>query len=425
MAAPDAAQGLGEGTVLMPPPTPSWASAPAQDSGPMGAPPPAQGTGPLNGAPADPESTAAWVFEPDADDEPLRPSASATPGSADATQIAPPPAWAAQPHAGTPGSESIVPDSWYAKPRKPAPEPEPDPPTWNPEPAGRPGWNESPAAPSGWDAAPPAPATQMDWNVQPAPPQWGATAVPGGTDPVQQGMGQGPPGFGPPTQPPMGGHDQFGGPLDGRGAPPATGGRAGKPLVIGVCALVLVAVITVGMVMWPEGDKKTPPSTPTGPVSGKGPDKKPDPAVEQAVQVNLLLNASSDTRRTLARSLAFTGKCQDLPKAVSGFQEVATRRQNQLRRTAGLKLDKLQQGERMRSYLRQSFQASLQVDQSLLSWAQRNQRRCKGKPRPNAAHAPGRAPAERRATLSKKRFVLLWNRVAAKTGQPTRQWNGW
>ncbi|MGI5166817.1 hypothetical protein ACQEU3_20935 [Spirillospora sp. CA-253888] len=423
MAAPDAARGLGDNTVMVPPPSPSWAPAGAQDSGPMGAPPPAQGTGPLNGPPADPESTAAWVFEPDADDEPPRPSASATPGSADATQIAPPPAWAEQPHAGTPGSESIVPDSWYAKPRRPEPEPEPAPPVWNPEPAARPGWNESPAAPSGWDAAPPAPATQMDWNAQPAPPQWGATSVLGADDPGRQGMGPGPQGFGPPTQPPTGGHDPFGGP----GAPPpATGGKASKPLVIGVCALVLVAVITVGMVMWPDGDKKTPPATPTGPVSNKkSPDKEQTPAVVQAVQVNLLLNASSDTRRTLARSLAFTGKCHDLPKAISGFQEVATRRQNQLQRTAGLKLDRLQQGERMRAYLRQSFQASLQVDRSLLTWAQRSQRRCKGKPRPDAGRAPGRAPAERRATTSKKRFVVLWNPVAKKTGQPTRQWNGW
>ncbi|WP_067475526.1 hypothetical protein [Actinomadura hibisca] len=465
MAAPSAAQGLGDKTMMVPPPTPSWAPAepqgaepqgsgqqgsgplsPApQGTGPMGTPPPAQ----LNGAPADPESTAAWVFEPDADDEPAPPTASATPGAADATQIAPPPAWAEQPHAGTPGSESIVPDSWYAKPRKPEPEAA-APPTWNEAPAAPAGWNEAPAAPPSWNEAPAAPSnwneppaaqpqpntpapTQMDWNAQPAAPQWGATAVLGANGPATQAMDQGPQGFGPPQQPPPGGQGPFGGQFGEQGgypapaAPSPSGSKAGKPLVIGVCALVLVAVATVGMVMWPEGEeKKAPTASATDPAAAKETqNKKQDPAVAQAVQVNLLLNASSDTRRTLARSLTLTGKCQDLPQAISGFQEVATRRQNQLRRTAGLKLDKLQQGERMRAHLRQSFQASLQVDQSLLTWAQRNQRHCKGKPRPDAAKAPGRAPAEQRATLSKKRFVVLWNRVAKKTGQPTRQWNGW
>ncbi len=58
----------------------------------------------------------------------------------------------------------------------------------------------------------------------------------------------------------------------------------------------------------------------------------------------------------------------------------------------------------------------------LLKWAQANQRNCRGKPKPSAAHVPGRAAQERRATTAKKQFVVLWNPVAQKTDQPKRSW---
>ncbi|TDD60806.1 hypothetical protein, partial [Actinomadura rubrisoli] len=47
------ADALGDRTVMVPPPTPSWAPAPAAPAAPGMLPP------------VDPESTAAWTFDPD------------------------------------------------------------------------------------------------------------------------------------------------------------------------------------------------------------------------------------------------------------------------------------------------------------------------------------------------------------------------
>lgn len=143
---------------------------------------------------------------------------------------------------------------------------------------------------------------------------------------------------------------------------------------------------------------------------------------QQAAVLNKILNDSVDTRRVLAGALGRAGKCKTLPQAIQGFQTVAQRRTNQLNRTKALKVDKLANGERLRASLSQALMASLQVDQVLLRWAQANQPRCKGKPRPSAARVPGRAAIEQRATTAKKQFVVLWNPVAKKTGQPQRSW---
>ncbi|MGK5555818.1 hypothetical protein ACSNOI_29785, partial [Actinomadura kijaniata] len=235
-----------------------------------------------------------------------------------------------------------------------------------------------------------------------------------------QGPGFGPqPGFGGPQQP-------FGMPGD-QGAypppPPVTGGRASKPMIIGVGALVLVAAVTVGVVMWPGGEE----GGTARPQASDPPSKQVNNSKslerEQAEKVNSVLDASGDARRALVGGLAAARACKTLPQAITGFQQVAQRRQAQLRATQTLKVDKLPNGERLRLTLRQSFQASLDVDRALLAWAQRNRARCKGKPRPAAAQAPGRAQAERQATASKQRFVAMWNPIAGRNGLPKRPWS--
>ncbi|MFC6880035.1 MULTISPECIES: hypothetical protein [Actinomadura] len=368
-------------------------------------------------------------------------------------------------------AESIVPDSWFAQPRKPDSQPEAQgPQVWTPQP-------QSQDQAWGMDAAPLAiagspPAAEMTQLDGPSPdgatqfvanPMMDATQFDSGTrvdgmavsghggmmgpspagDPMASGgfMGNGaqmgpggpmgPGGMGPGGPGPMG-TDGQGGQMNGYGGfPPAptkrSGSQASKPLIISVCALVAVALVAVAFVMWPDGEKKSPPAAkPSATGSGKQQvaQKKrlTGPARQQANAVNELLNASADTRKVLARALASTRQCKELPTAIGGFQTVAQRRQNQLRRTQNLQLDKLQNGERLRAHLRQAFQASLEVDQALLNWARSNQQRCHGKPRPDAAHVPGRAAAEQRATQAKQRFVVLWNPVAKRTSQPQRRW---
>ncbi|WP_169809390.1 hypothetical protein, partial [Actinomadura chibensis] len=214
------------------------------------------------------------------------------------------------------------------------------------------------------------------------------------------------------------------------GYPPGQGGRPGgggpsKPLIATVAALVTVAAGAVLYVAWPSGDDSSGktgahPSPSNTQVAQKNP--IPPATKEQAAALNAILNASVDTRRILAGALGRAGKCKTLPQAIQGFQIVAQRRQNQLVRTRDLQVDKLANGERLRASLTEALTASLQVDQVLLQWAQQNQPRCHGRPKPSAAQVPGRAPIEQRATAAKKKFVVLWNPVAKRTGQPLRNW---
>lgn len=418
---------------------PSWATPPT----PLSAPPAPPQAGPPQGqAPShDPESTAAWTFDPNAD--PPTPQAGT-----------PAPAWNDAPPAPTFGSlpvrepeppESIVPESWFAQPRKPSGD------TGGtqilpPQPGGPPMDGATQIAPGPMMGG--VPQGQAPYGMNPGYDQPNFSQAQFGQAQFDQpnfsqpSMGQpqfdqprfdqaqfeqGPmnPQMGAPMGPPMG-------PGPGGFGPPPPGGRSGtgpnRPLLVAVGALVTIAVVTIAFVAWPSGGDPASGAQPsTSSSSGK---QQPvaqkntiSPAArEQAAAMNAVLTDSHETRRVLGRALAGAGKCKTLPAAIQGFQVVAQRRQNQIQRTQNLKLDKLAGGERLRGSLRQALQASLDVDRVLLVWAQQNQRDCRGKPRPSAAQVPGRAAHERRATLAKKQFVVLWNPVAKETGQPRRSW---
>ncbi|MES9539315.1 hypothetical protein [Actinomadura sp. NPDC000600] len=495
-AAGGGAEALGDRTMMVPPPTPSWAPSPQPpaapdlgmqpgpqgmpqtgpqgmpDLGPQGAPefpaqpplqlyaePPATASAPTPAVASPlpspgPEDTAAWTFDPNEDDD----------ASGGFSTPPPPPAWAggqqappandpAPPAPGgsnpfglqeqPPPTESIVPDSWFAQPRKPEGEADATQ-VWGQQP---PGAAQPPAFPDpeatqlapGPGAALAMPGDQGfggdfdQTRMDPGYPMGGPPPMGGmGPGPMQQGpmqpgpMQQGP--MGPGMQPmgPMGpGDPAFGGYPPGQF--PQGQGKSGtsKPLIAAVAALVTVAVGTVAFVVWPSGD-----DSPSGPGPSPAASQKqvaqknaiPPEMKQQAAALNGILNDSVDTRRILAGALGRAGKCKTLPQAIQGFQTVAQRRTNQMRRTQNLKVDKLANGERLRGSLNQALGASLQVDQVLLQWAQANQRKCKGKPRPSAAQVPGRAAAEKRATLAKRQFVVLWNPVAKKTDQPQRSW---
>ncbi|MFI0450821.1 hypothetical protein [Actinomadura sp. 6N118] len=508
MSAPVAADAevVGDKTMMVPPPTPAW--APSQDAAPGGLPPappstlppppaPAEGFSPASSGgfpaasgphpttsgphpaasgalpPADPESTAAWTFDPDddMDDGPAPgsgPGSGGAPAAFGAAPPPPPPSWAGagagpSPYGSEPPAESIVPDSWFAPARTPdeqsqdaaqatqqwAPQSQPAEQSW--------GMDATQVAPPAQHQQQPldANATMMDQGrpqfdgnatmldqgmphpnapFSPGMDPYGSPGMdsygmqPGGMDPHGMQPGGMQPGGFPGQGGPMGPHGMPGDPAYGGQLPPRSSGGVSKVLVIAVAALVVVALVTVGLVMWPEGDKKPPAAKPpaTTAPNKKVSDDKPLPVAtkQQAAAVNELLNASADTRRVLTAAIGKTRKCEDLPAAMSGFQRVAQRRQNQVRRTDGLKVDKLRRGEQLRAALRQSFQGSLEVDQALMTWAQQAQQNCNGKPKPDATQAPGRAAAERKATLGKKQLVKLWNPIAKKTGHSQRRWNG-
>ncbi|GAA2615933.1 hypothetical protein SMC26_09705 [Actinomadura fulvescens] len=453
-------EAIGDKTMMVPPPTPAWAPPPAAPGGLPPAPPsslpppPAPSDGPspassggfpaASGAlpPADPESTAAWTFDPDEDDDGPVPGAGGAPAgfgaaSSPSPPPPPPPSWAGNgagpsPYGTEPPAESIVPDSWFA-------------------PARTPDEQQIDANATMVVQGQPQDQTRFDGNAtmldqgMPHP----NAPFPSGMDPngmqpgsMHGGMqpgGMQPGGMQPGGFPANGGFQGPGGPMGPSGmpvdpayggqAPPRSSGGVSKPLIITVAVLVVVALVTVGLVVWPDGEKKNPPAAKppaTNAPNKKVSDDKPLPVAtkQQAATVHALLNASADTRRVLTVAIGKTRKCEDLPAAMEGFQRVAQRRQNQLRRTAGLKLDRLKRGEQLRAALRQSFQGSLEADQALMAWAQQAQQGCDGTPKPDAAQAPGRAAAERKATLAKKQLVRLWNPIAKQAGHSQRRWNG-
>ncbi|KAB2347867.1 hypothetical protein [Actinomadura rudentiformis] len=509
MSAPVAADAevVGDKTMMVPPPTPAW--APSQDAALGGLPPappstlppppsPAEGLStPSSGGfpassggfpassggfqaasgslpassggfpaasgslpPADPESTAAWTFDPDDDleDDPAPGSGPGTGGAPAAFGAAPPPpppSWAGagagpSPYGTEPPAESIVPDSWFAPARTPDEQPQGA--AQSPQQQATQQWApQQPPAGDSWSmdatqVALPAHQQQQPLDASATMMDQGRPQFDGNATMLDQGMphpnapfspgmdphGMQPHGMQPGGYPgpggPMGPHGMPVDPAYGGQPPPRSSGGVSKALVITVAALVVVALVTVGLVMWPEGEKKPPAAKPpaTTAPNKKVSDDKPLPVAtkQQAMAVHRLLNASAQTRRELAAAIGKTRKCEDLPAAMTGFQGVAQRRQNQLRRTNGLKLDKLSRGEQLRAALRQSFQGSLEVDQALMTWAQQAQQNCNGKPKPDATQAPGRAAAERKATLGKKQLVKLWNPIAKKTGHPQRRWNG-
>ncbi|WP_433476630.1 hypothetical protein ACQPZP_06010 [Spirillospora sp. CA-142024] len=470
-----AAEVPGDRTMMTPPPTPSWGTGaqpavspdlamPPQPSPQQTAPePPArpplrlsvEPSDPTPAAasplpPVDPEDTAAWTFNPDEDDSGgFRP-----PPAWGNEQPAPPAEEKAAPAAGPPPSnpfglgeqaspgESIVPDSWFAQPRRPeGPEAEPTQVWGQQPPAGQPAtmldadvtqFDPGPgSAPGAQGFGEDLDRTRMDPGSPMGAPMGAAPLMgpmnqpPMGPGPMGPGQMGAPP-MGPGMQPmgPMGPGDPAFGYPPGQVPPGPNKNGTSKPLIAAVAALVTVAAGAVAVVAWPSGgspgDANPSPAASQKQVAQKN--AIPPETKQQAATVNKLINDSVATRRVLAGALGRAGKCKTLPQAIQGFQTVAQRRTNQLNRTRALKVDKLANGERLRGSLSQALTASLQVDQVLLQWAQANQRKCKGKPRPSAAHVPGRAAGERRATTAKKQFVVLWNPVAKQTGQPLRSW---
>ncbi|WP_119726975.1 hypothetical protein [Thermomonospora amylolytica] len=370
------------------------------------------------------EDTQAWTMPPDDEDEDDAPQAGLP-----ALPAPPPPApaWAAGP-AGQAGGEALVPDSWFAEPRPPAPEGAVEQPGGLPD-AGMPQpWAQSPApaalpAPVGMPGGYDAPGADQGWSPQGVEQGWQtAPGMQPGGDPYQDPYQQPAAGYGNATAVYEGGYPPPGEYPAAQGG----GGRSNKPLAIGVAVLVMVALVAVGLVLWPDGGgtaAATGPSASATPRSASEP--KPTKArpsaatVAQARQVHALLNASADTRNALGRALSAAARCKTLPAAIQGFQQVAVRRNNQIQRTRALKVDQLKEGEKLRASLLRSFQLSLEVDQAFLAWAQKARSGCKGRPKRDADYRRGNTLSAQ-ATVAKKRFTLLWNPIARDVGLPTR-----
>jgi hypothetical protein len=329
-------------------------------------------------------------------------------------------------------AESIVPDSWFAGsqpgPRQPAEQWPPHPTERSPQPteqsphpteqwSPRPSEQWSPQPSEQWSPRPSEqwspraePANQGPWGPQPEPgttSAWGAQPHngPGAMPHHDNAMpGQG---FSPSP------HQDFSGPQH-YGYPPAEQkrGRAGKPMILGVAGLVVVALVAVAFVMWPDSPEK-PQSRPT-PAAVTSSAKVDDPvARKQALTVNSLLNASAASRGELGRALVAAKQCKGLPAAIQAMKRVAQQRQLQISRTRRLQVDSLSGGTQLRAHLAKSMQISLDVDKAYLSWAQHASHGCKGRPKGDANYRRG-GQLSNQATVSKQRFAALWAPVATE-----------
>ncbi|RAY11328.1 hypothetical protein DPM19_30355 [Actinomadura craniellae] len=375
------------------PPAPAAPAAPAwaQDSPARPELPPADAPGPQAWE-NDSESTQTWSMEQELQPTPPKP-----------LPLPPEPAPAPRP----PG-ESIVPDSWFAEPRDPGAASTQQ---WTPQPAPQQPWPDRDPGNPGQPWADRDPG--QPWAPQ--PPQDGLpqnrTAVlnagPPGMDP----------GFGPPMGPPMGAPPPY----------PAPGpqGRASKPLVIAVAALVAVAMLSVIIVLWPDGEGSAKADS-TSPAANQA-TATPEPAANnsaarrQAAAFDALLRAGGASRAELGRALATARKCKTMPAALAGFQRVAQQRRQQMNKARTLEVSALANGTRLRSSLARSFELSLQTDLHFLKWAERN-RRCRKQPKPDANYRRGQQVSAQ-TTVAKNQFVTLWNPVASKTGFPVRTAN--
>jgi hypothetical protein len=362
--------------------------------------------------PADPEATQAWSMEPAPMDpapmDPAPPAGPAWPGADDRTPR--------ETHEPRP-AESVVPDSWFTETRPAEPEATE---RWTPSPG--------PAEPDPWAAGPaqpwgPEPHGGQSWGPDQHTGQpWGHNAHGGHGHPQRNETAVLAADY-PPDYPPPG-HGPGYGPMEQRR------GRAGKPLIFVVTALVVAAVVAVAFVMWPKGDGSTA-GGPT-PAAAKSPANDAE-ARPQAVAINSLLNASAASRNELGRALAAAKLCRGLPTAIAGMQEVAKERQQQLTRARALQVDGLQNGTQLRSHLARSIQYSLEVDEAYLAWAQsesQNPQTCrraggagpKRRPRPDANYQRG-GQLSNQASVSKRRFATLWAPVAKKHRLPPRTAN--
>jgi hypothetical protein len=253
------------------------------------------------------------------------------------------------------------------------------------------------------------------WNLG-AP---GTDPMPAGHDPATQNLGA--PWTGPIPQP---GHAPA---SWNQGVPPVAGqtpasladGRTGKsrkmPLLAG--GIAALAVLSGGLAYaltqdLPLSEHKT---HTAGAEPGAG------SAAQQAAAVNQVLKSGKAARGHLPSRLR---TCDDVSAGVPGFQQVVRDRQQELSQSSGLKVDRLQDGSRLRRSMIAAYQSSLDADQAYLAWAQDVQARgCGGSIAPLTAHYKDAISANDKAGPAKRQVIALWKPIASSHGLPTYAWN--
>jgi hypothetical protein len=144
-------------------------------------------------------------------------------------------------------------------------------------------------------------------------------------------------------------------------------------------------------------------------------------AAQQAAAVDQVLKSGETARGHLPSRLR---TCDDVSAGVAGFQQVVRDRQQELSQARALKVDRLQDGSRLRQSMIAAYQSSLQADRAYLAWAQKVQARgCGGRIAPLTAQYKKAIAANDKAGPAKRQVVALWKPIAGSHGLPTYPWN--
>jgi hypothetical protein len=144
-------------------------------------------------------------------------------------------------------------------------------------------------------------------------------------------------------------------------------------------------------------------------------------AAQQAAAVEKILETGKTARGHLPAPLR---TCDDVAAGVSGFQQVVRDRQQELSQSKELKVDRLRDGARLRRWMINAYQNSLDADQAYLAWAREVQARgCGGRIAPLTAHYRAAIAANDKAGPAKRQVVKLWRPIAKSQGLPTYAWN--
>jgi hypothetical protein len=147
----------------------------------------------------------------------------------------------------------------------------------------------------------------------------------------------------------------------------------------------------------------------------------PKTAAQQAAAVNKVLSSGKTARGHLPAPLR---TCDDVAAGVAGFQQVVRDRQQELSQSKQLKVDRLRNGARLRRWMINAYQSSLDADQAYLAWAREVQSRgCGDRIAPLTAHYRAAIAANDKAGPAKRRVAGLWKPIANSQGLPTYAWN--
>jgi hypothetical protein len=144
-------------------------------------------------------------------------------------------------------------------------------------------------------------------------------------------------------------------------------------------------------------------------------------AAQQAAAVDQVLKSGETARGHLPSRLR---TCDDVSAGVAGFQQVVQDRQQELSQVRALKVDRLQDGSRLRHAMIAAYQSSLKADRAYLAWAKKVQAHgCGGRIAPLTAQYKNAIAANDKAGPAKRQVVALWKPIAGSHGLPTYPWN--